>query len=119
MQIGELAQRSGLTVHAIRFYEKEGLLDKRFVRRGENNYRYYSEEAVERLALLKQAQTIGFTLAEVKELAAAYDAGSLTMQQQITLIQRKVAQIEQKIADLERLKQVLTTKLSLVQKHRS
>jgi len=81
MQIGELAQRSGLTVHAIRFYEKEGLLTGGLfgvarttidiTRRGHRT-----------ASVLKQAQATGFTLAEVKDLAAAYDAGSLTTQQQ-------------------------------------
>ncbi|WP_231575312.1 MerR family DNA-binding transcriptional regulator [Paenibacillus sp. FSL P4-0081] len=46
MKIQELADKMGLTIHTIRFYEKEGLLDERHVRRESNNYRNYSEEAV-------------------------------------------------------------------------
>ncbi|CAM4282684.1 MAG: MerR family DNA-binding transcriptional regulator [Paenibacillus macerans] len=53
MRIQELADKMGLTIHTIRFYEKEGLLDARHVRRESNNYRNYSEEAVERKARRK------------------------------------------------------------------
>lgn len=54
MKIKELAEKMGLTVYTIRFYEKEGLLDSRHVQREENNYRNYSEAAMERLNLIKK-----------------------------------------------------------------
>ncbi|WP_256992535.1 MerR family transcriptional regulator [Paenibacillus sp. XY044] len=63
MKIQELADKMGLTIHTIRFYEKEGLLDDRHVRRESNNYRNYSDEAVERLKLIKKFQSIGCSLA--------------------------------------------------------
>src|SRR5437879_11319658 len=110
MFISELAQKAGLTSHTIRFYEEEGLLDTRHVRRGENNYRYYSEEAIERLMLIKQAQATGFTIAELKELAEAYDVGSLTTHQQVVFLRRKVDAIGKKIAELERLQTSLISK---------
>jgi DNA-binding transcriptional MerR regulator len=75
MFISELAKKTGLTVHTIRFYEEEGLLDTRHVQRGANNYRFYSPEAIERLKLIKQAQATGFTIMELKELAEAYGCG--------------------------------------------
>ncbi len=115
MLIGELARKTGLSVHTIRFYEKEGLLDSRYVRRGENNYRYYSEEAIERLTLIKQAQMTGFTLAELKELAVAYDAGELTSSRQHVFMQRKIDDLSQKITELERVRSQLISKLALIE----
>ena len=115
MFISELAKKTGLTVHTIRFYEEEGLLDTRHVRRGTNNYRYYSEEAVERLKLIKQAQTTGFTIAELKELAEAYDAGSLTKEQQVVSLRRKVEAIGRQIAELEQLQTTLLSKLAVLE----
>jgi MerR family transcriptional regulator, copper efflux regulator len=115
MFISELAKKTGLTVHTIRFYEEEGLLDTRHVRRGTNNYRYYSEEAIERLKLIKQAQTTGFTIAELKELAEAYDAGSLTKEQQVVSLRRKVETIGRHIAELEQLQTTLLSKLSVLE----
>ncbi|HZR41584.1 MAG TPA: MerR family transcriptional regulator [Ktedonobacteraceae bacterium] len=115
MFISELAKKTGLTVHTIRFYEEEGLLDTRHVRRGTNNYRYYSEEVVERLKLIKQAQTTGFTIAELKELAEAYDAGSLTKEQQVVFLRRKVEAIGRQIAELEQLQTTLLSKLAVLE----
>ncbi len=43
MFISELEKKTGLTRHTIRFYEKEGFLEN-YIRRGENNYRDYSED---------------------------------------------------------------------------
>jgi len=77
-----------------------------------NHYRYYSQEAIERLRLIKQAQTTGFTIAELKELAEAYDADSLTTQQQMASLRRKVDEIGRKIAELERFQMSLTCKLA-------
>ncbi len=115
MKIGELAEKTGLKPHTIRFYEKEGLLDTRYVQRGENNYRDYCEDAVQRLMQIKQAQLAGFTIAELKELAAAYDTGSLTTQQNMAYLQRKIDEVGRKIAELERLQTYLTLKLVAMQ----
>jgi DNA-binding transcriptional MerR regulator len=115
MFISELAKKTGLTVHTIRFYEEEGLLDTRHVRRGSNNYRYYSQEAIERLKLIKQAQATGFTIAELKELAEAYDAGKLSKEQQVVSLRQKVEAIGRHIAELEQLRTALLSKLAVLE----
>ncbi len=113
MKINELAKKSGLTAAAIRFYEKEGLLDRRHVQRGENNYRDYCEEAVEHLLLIKEIQASGFTLAEFKELDEACSAADeLITQKAVTFIRRKIAEVSEKRAELERVQTYLTSKLA-------
>jgi MerR family copper efflux transcriptional regulator len=114
MFISELAKKTGLTVHTIRFCEEEGLLDTRHVRRGANNYRSYSPEAIERLKLIKQAQATGFTIVELKELAEAYDAGELSKEQQVVSLRRKVEAIGRQIAELEQLQTTLLGKLAVM-----
>jgi MerR family transcriptional regulator, copper efflux regulator len=116
MFISELAKKTGLTVHTIRFYEEEGLLDTRHVRRGSNNYRSYSQEAIERLKLIKQAQATGFTIAELKELAEAYDAGKLSKEQQVVSLRQKVEAIGRHIAELEQLRTTLLSKLAVLER---
>jgi MerR family transcriptional regulator, copper efflux regulator len=96
MKIQELAEKTGLTVYTIRFYEKECLLDSRHVRREENNYRNYSDEAIERLKLVKKFQGVGCSLAEVKEILQDHDANTRTNQQVIEWICRKISEIERK-----------------------
>jgi MerR family copper efflux transcriptional regulator len=111
MKINELAKRTGLTAPTIRFYEKEGLLDTRYVRRGENNYRDYCEEAVEHLLIIKEVQAAGFTLAEFKELEVACDSVG-GQEKAATFLRRKIAEISEKRAELERTQAYLTSILA-------
>jgi DNA-binding transcriptional MerR regulator len=96
MKIQELAVKTGLTAHTIRFYEKEGLLDSRHVRREENNYRNYSDEAIERLKLVKKFQGVGCSIAELKQILQEHDANSRTDLEVIEWIRRKISEIERK-----------------------
>ena len=111
MKINELAKKTGLTAPTIRFYEKVGLLDSRHVRRGENNYRDYCEQAVEQLLIIKEVQAAGFTLAEFKELDEVCAAGEQVAQKAATFLRRKIAEVSEKIAELERVQTYLTSKL--------
>lgn len=60
MKIGELSKVSGLAAHTIRFYESKGLLPKAI--RSMNGYRHYSEESIQRLAIIQCAKRLGFGL---------------------------------------------------------
>ncbi|MED1952474.1 MerR family transcriptional regulator [Brevibacillus centrosporus] len=96
MLIQELADKMGLSVHTIRYYEKEGLLDSRHVQREKNNYRHYSDKAVERLKLIKKFQSIGCSLVELKEVLQDHDTNTRTNQQIIEWISQKIIEIERK-----------------------
>jgi DNA-binding transcriptional MerR regulator len=115
MKINELAKKTGLTAPTIRFYEQEGLLDARHVRRGENNYRNYCEEAVEHLLMIKEVQAASFTLAEFKELDEACEASDeLVTEKAAAFLRRKIAEVGEKRAELERVQTYLTNKLAEV-----
>jgi DNA-binding transcriptional MerR regulator len=96
MKIQELAEKTGLTAYTIRFYEKEGLLDSRHVRREDNNYRNYSDEAIERLKLVKKLQGVGCSLAELKDIFQDHDANTRTNLQVIEWIRQKICEVERK-----------------------
>ncbi len=66
MRIGELAERSGVAAHTIRFYENKGLLPE--AERSHNGYRSYDEQTLERLTLVQLCQRLGFNLAEIQRL---------------------------------------------------
>ncbi|MED0772220.1 MerR family transcriptional regulator [Bacillus siamensis] len=103
MKIGELSEKTGLSVHTIRFYEKEGLLDSRHIRREENNYRNYTEKAIERLNLIKKFQGVGCSLTEVKEILQDRDSNTRTNQQVIEWIRQKIIEIERKKDEMEQM----------------
>ena len=66
MRISDLARAGGVGVETVRFYQRKGLLA---VPRGDAPAgRHYDEEDLRRLRYVKQAQTAGFTLAEIAEL---------------------------------------------------
>lgn len=111
MKIQELADKMGLTIHTIRFYEKEGLLDDRHVRRESNNYRNYSEEAVGRLKLIKKFQSIGCSLAELKEVLQNHDANAHTNLQIIDWIRGKKKEIESKKKEYDQMLDTLNKML--------
>ncbi|KAF9137406.1 hypothetical protein BGX30_010288 [Mortierella sp. GBA39] len=101
----------GLTIHTIRFYEKEGLLDDRHVRRESNNYRNYSEEAVERLGLIKKFQSIGCSLAELKEALQECDSNKSTNLEIIDWIRGKKKEIESKREEYDQMLDTLNKML--------
>ncbi|TCM96942.1 DNA-binding transcriptional MerR regulator [Paenibacillus sp. BK033] len=107
MKIQELAEKMGLSVHAVRFYEKEGLLDSRHVRREKNNYRAYTGEAIERLRLIRKFQGLGCSLAELKELFQDQDANAKTHQQMIEWMELKKDEIERKKAEYDQVLETL------------
>src|SRR5713101_3882193 len=66
MKIGEVADRGGVNLQTIRYYEREGLLPQ--PPRLPSGYRVYTQPTVRRVRFIKRAQELGFTLAEIREL---------------------------------------------------
>jgi MerR family copper efflux transcriptional regulator len=71
MKIGEVARRSGVSIRALRFYERIGLLAP--AARRPSGYRLYGERELHHLAFIRQASALGFTLASIRPLVAAID----------------------------------------------
>jgi DNA-binding transcriptional MerR regulator len=66
MRIGELAKRAGVSVQAIRFYERRRLM--RTPRRTPTGYRIYNEKDLESVTVIKKMQRFGFKLAEIRRV---------------------------------------------------
>src|SRR5215470_10016154 len=66
LKIGAVSKRTGLSVDAIRFYEKEGLL--KISVRSEGGFRLFREKDLEDLRLIRSAQSLGFSLVEIRDL---------------------------------------------------
>jgi DNA-binding transcriptional MerR regulator len=70
LQIGEIAERTGVTQRTLRFYEEKGLLQP--PNRMEGGFRLYSEADIQRVERIKRLQQLlGFSLAEIKEMVEA------------------------------------------------
>ena len=68
LQIGQVAERTRLSLRTIRFYEENGLVIP--TARSECGFRLYSENDVSRLEVIKRMKPLGFTLEEMQELLA-------------------------------------------------
>ncbi|PPB47699.1 MerR family transcriptional regulator [Arthrobacter agilis] len=72
MHIGELAERTGLSLRTIRHYDEVGILPA--TSRTEGGFRVYSEDDLERLMVIRRMKPLGFSLEEMTDLLAVLDA---------------------------------------------
>lgn len=100
LTIGRAAERAGVGVETIRFYERRGLIQQ--PPRPRSGFRFYGDEVVERIRFIRQAQELGFSLRETKELLSlradpAADCGDVKKQALIKCeeVDRKIAQLRQ------------------------
>jgi MerR family copper efflux transcriptional regulator len=109
LSIGRAAQRAGVGVETIRFYERRGLIQQPPRPRG-GGIRYYGDDVIERIRFIRQAQELGFSLREIAELFSlradpGADCADVRMQAVIKRdeVDRKLAQLAEIRAALDRL----------------
>src|SRR6266849_5663402 len=100
LQIGQVARKTGLSVDAIRFYEKAGLL--RRPARTEGGYRLYQQREVADLEFIQKAQQLGFSLNEIRELFSIQRHPNEACAHVRDLITTKLGVVRTKIADLQK-----------------
>jgi DNA-binding transcriptional MerR regulator len=105
-QIGELAARSGLTADTLRYYERLGLLSP--PQRTSGGFRVYPPTALDRLRFIKQAQTLGLSLQEIRDLVSYTDRGGLRRCQRVRdLLERKIADLDARLTELQEFRRTL------------
>jgi DNA-binding transcriptional MerR regulator len=109
--IGELARRTGRSVHAIRWYESLGLVPG--VRRDGGNRRVYNERHVGWLDLVHRLRTTGMTIAQMRVYAALVQRGRGTSAEQRALLLAHRARVETTIAEWHGALALLDRKLAL------
>ncbi len=126
LQIGEVAERTGVTQRTLRFYEEKGLLKP--PSRMEGGFRLYSEDDVQRVEQVRRLQNLlGVTLAEIKEMVDAEEIlrelraqyrpeSALTekrrqLEKAIEVVQAQNAIVGQKTQQMEEMKTQLEERL--------
>ncbi len=111
--IGTLAERAGVGIDTVRYYERAGLLAPKT--RLPSGYRRYTNLEVSRLRFIRRAQALGFSLKEIRELLA------LSAQRDVARVKRsaqsKLTDVEQRIAELERMRAGLATLIAACPGH--
>ena len=99
MIVSELAQQSGVSAHAVRYYARRGLLKPH--RNPENGYKQFEHDDIHRLRFIMQAKELGFKLNEIEKfIDQAYQGKSVCPDVRITLKQR-IAQNKEEIDQLQ------------------
>jgi MerR family copper efflux transcriptional regulator len=106
MKTGEVAERGGVNLQSIRYYEREGLLPA--PPRLASGYRLFTEETVRRVRFIKRAQELGFTLAEIRDIFRLRVDENRSSAEVRSLAEAKIADIDDKIRSLEAMKRALT-----------
>lgn len=114
MRIGELSQRVGITVEALRFYERAGVLGA--VDRDRSGYRVYSEQTYRTLVVVRWAQGLGLRLEDMAGFLGAVppegtaderlDTFTRMVDERLSTLRDELARLERSICDLEALRSV-------------
>ena len=104
LKIGEVSKQTGIAVGALRYYEEMGLLASS---RGQNGYRYYSPAAVQQVQFIKKAQSLGFSLDDIREVLTVHQRGDMPCELVRSLLQDKITQLETQIQQMTEFKESL------------
>ncbi|MBC8381084.1 MAG: MerR family Zn(II)-responsive transcriptional regulator of zntA [Porticoccaceae bacterium] len=108
LKIGELAQRTGISRDALRFYEKHGLITP--TARTDSGYRLYSKSDVLRISFILSAKEVGFTLNEVHQLLELEVTKDKKSCQDVKeFVDNKIQVVNQRLIEMKKIKQSLKT----------
>jgi MerR family copper efflux transcriptional regulator len=105
MNIGRLAEQSGVSIDTIRYYERQRVLPP--AARTATGYRHYSGADLDRLRFIRRSKELGFSLEEIKELLSLTEHRHSDMRRVKRKAEQRLAQVERKIVELKRVKRGL------------
>jgi MerR family redox-sensitive transcriptional activator SoxR len=106
LPVGELAKRAGVSVSALHFYEREGLISSR---RTAGNQRRYRRDTLRRIALIRVAQRVGIPLAQIRDALEHLPDDATPRKADWERLSRSWrSDLEARIADLQKLRDVFT-----------
>jgi DNA-binding transcriptional MerR regulator len=109
--IGELSEKTGLSIHALRYYERVGLLGNKAVMRARNNYRDYDPGAVETLRVVKCAQGAGFSLKEIAVFMKDWASDKSLGGRRSLILRKKLEEVDAKIREIQAIRAIIIAKL--------
>lgn len=105
MNIGEVAERSGVPPKTIRYYEDIGLVRPE---RNSNGYRSFRETDLHKLAFLGRARALGFSIENCRNLLSLYEDETRESAQVKTIAEEHLSAIDDKIAQLQEMRLTLS-----------
>lgn len=105
MNIGEVAERSGIPPKTIRYYEDIGLVRPQ---RSGNGYRAFRETDLHKLAFLGRARALGFSIDDCRNLLGLYENENRESAQVKAVAEEHLSAIDEKIAQLQSMRETLS-----------
>ncbi|MEU4291906.1 MerR family transcriptional regulator [Kribbella sp. NPDC026596] len=116
LSIGQVAERTGLSVHALRFYEREGLLADA-VRRESNGRRVYTEDDVEWLDMCIKFRSSGMPLDTIRKYTELVRQGPGNEHERLALLRGHQEYVAAQIQELNECLNVITYKVTIYEEH--
>ena len=114
LRIGEVAARAGVSVDALRYYERMKLLPR--APRTSGGFRLFTLEHIERVQFIKQAQELGFSLEEIKGLLAT--GGADECRKVRNLLRLELSELDDRVKALKGFRRVLARQLTACDEER-
>ena len=107
--IGRLAALAGVKPDTVRFYERRGLLPK--PRRMASSYRVYDEAALAQLRFIRKAQSLGFSLDEIRRILSLRGHGRKTCRCVLAMAEVTLSEAKRKLEELQKFHDALAANL--------
>ena len=114
--IGQAAERTGLSIHTLRFYERENLLVSD-VARTSSGRRRYTQTDVEWLAICVRLRESGMPLAQLAEFAELVRQGPGNENQRLELLRQHKSRVQAQLASLQHCLDVIEMKVAVYETH--
>lgn len=111
MQISQLAKETGLSIHTLRYYEKEGIFPP--VKRNENGIRVYDSEDVEWINFASRLRETGMSIADMKKFAQLVIQGDESKNECIKMLRQQNMRIKNQMEHLTRCTELINHKIEL------
>jgi DNA-binding transcriptional MerR regulator len=111
--IGDVARETGLSVHALRYYEREGLMLSEHVARGTGGHRRYSPQDVYWLRICIKLRASGMPLAKIRGFAELAREGPGNEHERLELLREQQRRVEHQLAELEECLRIITRKVGV------
>jgi len=107
MKIGDLSRQASVPVETIRYFEKIGLMAE--PERGENGYRYYRQEHLDRLLFIRRCRNLDMAQDEIRELIRLADNPGADCSDVNALLARHLSHVRARLKELKSLEQILVS----------
>lgn len=114
LSIGQVAERTGLSVHALRFYEKEGILAHQ-VHRGPGGRRVYTDQDLAWLKMCIMLRMSGMPVPEIRRYTDLVRQGDGNELQRLDILKEHQERVREQMAQLQECMDLITHKVSVYQ----